>query len=269
MELLIIWLMTILISIGLDINLSFKMLKDIADQGYKLEMDRFNELSRQMNPRVTKNNKIDLFIPFLNLYNQFDKRMKYEQARPFLEDQLRIMDCITAFTQEEQENYNKKPTGFNALLIIIKSKVAEETKEDVSISFTEGDEKNTIWFEKVDDDFKIIKTSGPVSRLSLEEQKNILKENLEEFGKALRARMTKEELKMAVKENKDIDLSKIPVKEETTNEAVNDNNFSMTHSTSEVKQQLEQLKNDIVSSECNTMEDGNGYSKVLKPHDKK
>lgn len=269
MELLIIWLMTIIISIGLDINLAFKMFKDIADQGYKLEMDRFNELSRQMNPQVTKNNIIDLFIPFFNLYDQFDRRMKYEQTRPFLEDQLRIMDCITPFTKEEQENYNKKPTGFNALLTIIKSKVAEETKEDVSISFTEGDEKNTIWFEKVDDDFKIIKTSGPVSRLSLEEQKNILMEQLELVGKALRARMTWEEFEMAVKENKDIDLSKIPVKEETTNEAVNDNDFSMTNPSSDIKQQLEQLRNDIVSSKDCSVDEENGYSKVLKPHDKK
>ena len=45
MELLIIWLMTILVSIGLDISLAFKMFKDIADQDYKLEMDKISELS--------------------------------------------------------------------------------------------------------------------------------------------------------------------------------------------------------------------------------
>ena len=60
--------MTILVSIGLDISLAFKMFKDIADQGYKLEMDKISELGRQINPEASKNNAMSLFIPFLNLF---------------------------------------------------------------------------------------------------------------------------------------------------------------------------------------------------------
>lgn len=256
--------MTILVSIGLDISLAFKMFKDIADQGYKLEMDKISELGRQMNPETSKNNAMSLFIPFFNLFFQMNKKTKYEQTRPFLADQLRIMDCITPFTKEEQENYNKKPTGFNAFLTIIKSELADESEMDVSISFDDDGEKSTIWFEKINDDFRVIKTRGPVSRLSLEEQKNILIEKLMIVGKELKSRITSEELEKAIKENKTINLSQIPIKEEVKTEIENGN-----HSKSDIKQQLERLRNDIVSFNEHDVDSEKGYSKVLKPHDKK
>lgn len=272
MELLIIWLLTIIVSIGIDISLMFKMIKDVADQGYKFKMDKFSELASHANPEVAKRNKMALYIPFFNLFLELDKRMKYEQNRALFGEQLRIMNCIIPFTKEEEKNYNKKPTCFNAWLTIIKSEIADETKRNISISFNEEDGKSTIWFENVDGDFKVIKTSGPVSRLPLEEQKKKLIENLTIVAEKLRSKMTKEELEQAIAKGGTIELDKMPVKEELKDETQNDSNSLAEQESSSkaaTKHQLEQLKDYIVYSTDHSIDEEKGHEKVLKPNNKK
>jgi hypothetical protein len=148
MDLLIIWLGSVAASIGFNLSLAFSVFKDVADQGYKIDMKRLEELGEQLNPKARKMNTLSLFIPVINIIFQFDKLAKYIAIRPFVSDQLRVMDCITPFTKEEEESYNLKPTGLNAIIVTIKSDVSKN-KEDMAVSFTDENERSERWFKSI------------------------------------------------------------------------------------------------------------------------
>jgi len=222
MELLVIWLGSVVVSLGMDTALAFKMFKDVADQGYKIDFKRFSELGKQLNPDARKMSILGLFIPIANILLKFDQALKYNNARPFIADQLRVMDCIEPFSKDEEENYSKKPTGLNAMITAIKSELG--INDDKTLTFTDGDEKSSISYKEAKDGTRIItKVSGPVSRLSVEEQIAKIDEIHLDFAKAIKERLSEDELRALLKDglkkggNFTLDISDIPVKEEYNN----------------------------------------------------
>lgn len=68
MEFLIIWLGSVVASIGFSVSLVFKVFKDVADQGYKFDIKRLKELVGLLNPEAIKTNKMLLFFLLLIFY---------------------------------------------------------------------------------------------------------------------------------------------------------------------------------------------------------
>ncbi len=207
MELLILWMGSVLTSKVLDISLKLKFVKDIADQGYKIDLNRLKELKEQGEQEEQSNsyeNKIEhlsLYLPIVNILLQFKSLFEYIDARPFLIDELRVMDCIIPFTKEEEESYKLKPTWLNAVKLASKSKIAKNKTSIYYGILTDDEGKNKILFKLEDGEFIIIDSKGPISKLSLVEQQTILEELKETIKNervvdfnALAKRKTKEQV---------------------------------------------------------------------------
>lgn len=143
MEILIVGLGTIITSYIFDVALGLQMYKDAADEGYKIDMKRYSEFVKSNENSTGSNINKLLIVPFVNIIVCFYKLAKYNEARPYLIDQLRVMDCLEPFTKEEEESYKAKPTGLNAMIVTIKSEVLRDTSE-IKFSFSDGQGNKTI-----------------------------------------------------------------------------------------------------------------------------
>jgi len=127
MEVILVCIGTIITSYIFDTSLGFQMFKDVADEGYKINTERYNEFVKS-NSKENDMNKLMLF-PFVNIGFCFWKLAKYNEARPYLIDQLRVIDAIEPFTKEEENKYKAKPTGLNAMIISIIANINTSKKE--------------------------------------------------------------------------------------------------------------------------------------------
>lgn len=171
MEFLVLWLGTSIASFCIEVANELRMLKDVADEGYKVDSNRLSELANQINPDMSKNVFLSMLMPFYNVAQVLQRTMKYNNARPMVLDQLRIMDALEEMSEYEKKEYQKNPTGLNAFLVPIKNKLRFE--KATLIKFTNEEGLSTIYydFDKSNDEIVIIKVTGPYSRLTEEEQK--------------------------------------------------------------------------------------------------
>ena len=124
MEILVIWLGTVIASFGMEISHELRVFKDIADAGYKYNLKRVNELSElseNFSFDALKKTLISLLVIGYNIFYVFDKANKYNNARLMLLSQLDVAGVLEEMTDEEKKEYLKEPTGFNAIKIQIKS----------------------------------------------------------------------------------------------------------------------------------------------------
>ncbi len=139
-----------------------------------------------------------------------------------------------------------------------------------TISFNDGNGKSSITY-KIDENgvITIVKAEGPVARLSVMEQKVKIDEIMYNIAKSIRERYTEEELKEVVnkglseKDNFTLDLDAVPVKEEIVKPSPIE---STELSISEQRQQLENMKSDLLSQQKQEtiQSEKMGHSKVLK-----
>lgn len=181
MELLILWIGSIIVSFSMEIINELKIFKDVADQGYKIDISRINELTKASNKENAKNTLMTLLIPGVNIASVLQRTMQYNSTRWMLIDQLKVMDFVTPFTKEEQQKYNQKPTVMNAISLNVLTSTEKRTS-NASISYLEGKKKNTIYFKYENKKLIIVSAKGPVSKLSKEYQKKKVEEQLAEYG---------------------------------------------------------------------------------------
>lgn len=216
--LLILILVTTPISYGMTISLSFKMIKDIADGGYKLDINRLNEIFGGNNNKDKAENIAKLifrFVPIVNLIIELDNLYQYAAASPYLIDQFRVMDCLIPFTKEEEEAYKLSPTGLNAVLITAgKSKYLNSVKriENVCVRFIENGEINKVWFKVEDNKFTITKSEGAFSKLNSSEQQLKLIDKLVIYNKAVNDKVLNAEITKNIMFGRAIDLEELDIK---------------------------------------------------------
>ena len=182
-QFLIIWVSSFIFSIGADVSLSLKMIKDVADSGYKLKYDKMKEVSETLNPNVQQMNDIIKFIPLINVMESFYKLIEYGKVRYMFADNLKTLDCVEEMTEEEKKQYALKPTGFNAIKVSLKSSIKKSDKRKITIIFKEGEEEGKITFKilKIKDknSILIINSEGIAKKMSISEQKQKIIENCE------------------------------------------------------------------------------------------
>lgn len=267
MELLIIWLGSIALSIGIDFAQALKMFKDVADQGYKIDVKKLSNIANQSNPATNKMHMVGLFIPIVNIFLKTDQMLKYNQSRPFLLDQLRINDCIEPLSKEEEQDYNSNPIGLKAVLVTIMSDINKD--QDIQIiTFTDAGEKSSISYREDKNGHRIIiKVEGPASKLSVMEQNAKIDEMFSNLAKKFKEIFTEEEMQdfltevLKDKKNNIIDLNAILVKDKP--EFIDPITPELT--LSEQKEQLEQLREDIIATTEEQLTEEKGQSRTLKP----
>lgn len=160
-------------------------------------------------------------------------------------DQLRVMDTLEEMSEMEKEEYSKKPTGFNALLVPLKLEIRLAKAHKITIN---GDDENSeIFYEmgKSLNDITILKVNGDASRLTIQEQKQKVIEVWKSMAKAgLEKYGDEESLKNALHNNETIisDSEENKQDEKTALKTTQEASFG------EKKQKLENLKNELLEA---------------------
>ena len=246
MEILVIWLVTVIASFGMEISHELRVFKDIANAGYKYNLKRVNELSEYFNSDTLKKTLISLLVIGYNIFYVFDKANKYNNARPMLLSQLDVAGVLEEMTDEEKKEYLKEPTGFNAIKIQIKSE--RKLKGVQTLEIEKKNEKGKIIYKFNDtyDDVTVLKATGTLSRLTLEEQKKRVMDSWREFvNSGVEQYGGKEEFIEALHNNSSLHIEK---KEEKRCSSLTELDIS------EQKQGLEKFKEELLNGQ-ETMQD--------------
>lgn len=244
MKIVVLWISTVAASFCIELTNELRMFKDVADAGYKINIDRLSDLSKKLNPDASKITLLSMLIPIFNIIQVFERITKYNNIRPMLLDQLSIIDALEEMSEIEKQEYLKKPTGLNAILVPFKLE-ARIAKSD-SVKIENDNEKSEIFYEIGDslDDITILKVAGDAYRLTEAEQKkkvieaikSSLSEETEEYDDVENATNT-------IKDNDDLELKNTDNKEEQKVTPKQESSLSRQ------KQALEDLKNKLIEKQ--------------------
>lgn len=247
MELLVLWVGTSITSFCMEMANELKMFKDVADVGYKIDIRRLSDLNKQLNPNASKTTLLSMLIPIFNIMQVFQRTVQYNNIRPMIFDQLNVMDVLEEMSEIEKQEYQKKPTGLNALLIPLKAEI--RLSKATSIKIETDTEKSEIFYEMDDslENITILKVNGNASRLTVDEQKkkvieawkNIASAGMEKYG-------DKESFTNALRNNTNLDLS------HSSDDKKEDAKPIQELSISDQKQALENLKNELLEEQQTT-----------------
>lgn len=174
MNFLVLWLGTSIAIFIMEIANELRMFKDVADFGYKIDVNRLSELGKQLNPNANKITLLSMLIPVLNVIQVFQRTIQYNNIRTMILDQLRVIDALEEMSEMEKSEYLKNPTRLNAFIVPLKSEIRLSTASSIKI------ENSEIYFKmgKSFEDITILKVIGSANRLSIEEQKKKVTETL-------------------------------------------------------------------------------------------
>lgn len=244
MKIVVLWISTVAASFCIELTNELRMFKDVADAGYKINIDRLSDLSKKLNPDASKITLLSMLIPIFNIIQVFERITKYNNIRPMLLDQLSIIDALEEMSEIEKQEYLKKPTGLNAILVPFKLE-ARIAKSD-SVKIENDNEKSEIFYEIGDslDDITILKVAGDAYRLTEAEQK---KKVIEAIKSSLLAETEEyddvENATNTIKDNDDLELKNTDNKEEQKVTPKQESSLSRQ------KQALEDLKNKLIEKQ--------------------
>lgn len=244
MKIVVLWISTVAASFCIELTNELRMFKDVADAGYKINIDRLSDLSKKLNPDASKITLLSMLIPIFNIIQVFERITKYNNIRPMLLDQLSIIDALEEMSEIEKQEYQKRPTGLNAILVPFKLE-ARIAKAD-SVKIENDNEKSEIFYEIGDslDDITILKVAGDAYRLTEAEQK---KKVIEAIKSSLLAETEEyddvENATNTIKDNDDLELKNTDNKEEQKVTPKQESSLSRQ------KQALEDLKNKLIEKQ--------------------
>lgn len=244
MKIVVLWISTVAASFCIELTNELRMFKDVADAGYKINIDRLSDLSKKLNPDASKITLLSMLIPIFNIIQVFERITKYNNIRPMLLDQLSIIDALEEMSEIEKQEYQKRPTGLNAILVPFKLEVRIAKADSVKIE--NDNEKSEIFYEIGDslDDITILKAAGDAYRLTEAEQK---KKVIEAIKSSLLAETEEyddvENATNTIKDNDDLELKNTDNKEEQKVTPKQESSLSRQ------KQALEDLKNKLIEKQ--------------------
>ena len=84
-------------------------------------MQKMADFQNKLMPDANKVNLLSMLISVYNIMNVCKNIINYNNVRPMLLDQLNAMGVLEEMTVFEKEEYSKKPTALNALIIPLKT----------------------------------------------------------------------------------------------------------------------------------------------------
>ena len=182
MELVFLYLLTVVLSVYNNLSLVNNTIKDIANLGYRLDLKRIGELQSKFNNNNSNNNLILYTVcPMLNIILSTQALITYFKNRNQVLETLDKIEAVYLMDEIELEEYNKKRTGFNALKTWIKT---DDLKSNPVIA---EDDLNKISYYTLNDRIVILDASGDVAKLSKDKQLDfILMSHLKTFENMLK-----------------------------------------------------------------------------------
>ena len=169
------WGVSIILTYLMQFKFVLNVVKDLADRGYKFNLDNMANVTNKinsMNGKYKVLNKIFPFIPVINILYMLKLAMDYSSNRENLINQLRILGALEIMDDLEQEEYEKKETGLNALLAPKKAEM--RLNEALRMKISQNGREGEIFYEVCDGKINVIKATGPALKFSKEEQEDLV-----------------------------------------------------------------------------------------------
>lgn len=247
LQIIIIYILTILISLAFQVSIALDTIKYIADNNYKINIDNLKKIDLDKNSTLKV--KATILLPFfLNIISQFKYLNDYINNKYLVLDELRVFNALEEMTIEEIKDYENNPTLLNVLSITIN----QNTNEIATIRY-EG-KLNTIMYSINEEtkELEITKIIGNLKNKDNDEQKRILKEYLE----------NKNNLENIDNEIKDIinDINKINNTLENNDKKLDDIDRKLDYLKAQ-KEKLESYMNELNNNKNNYKKDTKILSK--------
>ena len=202
MNILLAWLITSAEFLLIDTASILRIFKDLADQGFKINYEKFNEFYEHLKDENSKDYFIKMFVPFYNFYRTYIDIQDYNNLHPYLIKEMYTLGLLENMSDFEFQEYQKNPSIINA--IIVPPLCAKRLENAFVWELKDSEYPSTIWFElgkkKNLEAIEILQVTGPLAHLKPEEQKkaiesHILEDSIEKSIQMLIAsqKLTKEE----------------------------------------------------------------------------
>lgn len=171
------WVGSIMVSLGIELTTELKMIKDMADLGYKINLEQLDQQQKLLATEELKRTLLFILVMPVNVLESFNRATLYHSNRDFMVSQLKAMDALEEMSEKEIKRYETKPVEFMLEYLCA-------TKEPNNLELTQ---ENTTYINEIDD---IKKAGKSVSQYTIFDQKH----DLEEY----RARLVEEQEKNRV-----------------------------------------------------------------------
>ena len=115
-ELIALGLLSYPVSYAMNTISAFKVIKDVADNGYKFNLDNLKDFYENYSVASEQLMKYRN-VPFINIAIALYGGISYKTNRDNILLTLNTTDCFEKMTKEEEEYYSKNPDVFSAVLI--------------------------------------------------------------------------------------------------------------------------------------------------------
>lgn len=110
-----------------------KIMRDIADNGYSLDLGRYSELMENLKGTPSTAFMEYRKIPIINMLDAVRQTFEYNAKSGEALLSFKVLDCLEPLTKEEQEEYNKNQSGLNAIIIMIKKSIKKDNLKDFEV----------------------------------------------------------------------------------------------------------------------------------------
>ena len=190
-ELIILGLLSYPVSLAMNTISAFKVIKDVADNGYKFNTDNLSEF-KDNSPLSDQLEKFKN-VPFINMAIALYGGISYKTNRDNILFALNTMQCLDKMTKEEEEYYSKNPGAISAIKINKGIAIEKPNIVKMPVDPKLTPEEIKALREKMEKDYKDLGLNVEVSLYPGESNETV---DLEEIG----PRFTDEQIKFLEQE---------------------------------------------------------------------
>ena len=197
MNILLAWLITSAEFLLIDTASILRIFKTLADQGLKIDYDKFCEFYDNLNDD-SKDCLYKMFIPFYNFYKTYTDIRDYNILYPYLIKEMYALGLLENMSDFEFQEYQKNPSVINA--IIVPPLCAKRLENAYVWELQNQEYSSTIWFElsnkKGLEAIDILQVKGFLAKMKPEEIKEIIETYIVEdaISKSIKSLIDSEEL---------------------------------------------------------------------------
>lgn len=170
MKFLIFWIQSLILSTGIRLMRELKLYHDLANAGYKVELEEASNMAKEIEPTHIEKHKLMSLIPIYNVIAETQMFFHYIKNKDSILYDLKKDETLSLLTKEEEEEYRKNPTPFHAFKMNVNHQVELEMANRIDFAQKENEISGSIYFDYgKEDEIRILKVTGNAKELSKEE----------------------------------------------------------------------------------------------------
>ena len=178
MNYVVFWIGSTAISFGCELYNTFRIFKDAADLGFKINREGLGKLTSYMDTNAKAISNLTLVIPGINLLEVLRRTNAYNSDKHSYIYSLQAAGALEFMNEKEKKYYYKNPSMSRAIMVAAGyCEDLEETKPSMNYSYSVSD--GHVDYElKEDGGLKIVNATGSLANITEDELKSKISEGL-------------------------------------------------------------------------------------------